>query len=707
MINSKKRTQQLQYFLFSQYLADGIRITVEIVLPVFICAQFGSLEIGFLVSTGALCVSICDGPSPVENKRKSMLYGTMVVSVMSILTGFASGHALPLGLLIVSAAFIFSMFSVYGNLATAIGTAGLLVMILRMDLLLPPELVVAESVLILFGGIWYMLIALFFYHFAPFRPAQRTLGECIHETARYLFTKSTLYDPATSLEEQYRLLIAQQVIVNEKQDAVRDLLFNVTELPDDPGKTGHMLVLIFSELMDLYEQIMATWYNYSVLRERFGGTGILETISAMITRLAGELDRLGLAIQSNTTFRREIDIRKDLEELRTVINSLPEDGLNKIILRKILVNFRALTDHFESIQKYYRKEDLGKKKLHADLKRFVTPQQYDLQLLKDNFRKDSAIFRHAIRMTITCAAGFIISKSISTGHHSYWILLTIIVILKPGFSFTKQRNIERIIGTIGGGLAGVALLYFITDKAALFVLIVLFMIGTYTFQRLNYIVMVIFTTPYVLLLFQLLGMGSFELVQERLLDTLIASALAFAASYLLFPQWESGKVAGYMLEVLKANLNYLIQLHALIAGKNIPLLEYKLARKDLFVHMANLSAAFRRMLSEPKTTQRHKKEIFEFVILNNVLSSNIASVADSLRRENAEIFNEDSLQTIQRAIAMLEGSVRLLTPAHLEKSRIRMEVKVPGKPDVNLQEQLEFIQKVSADISKVTRVIAA
>ena len=145
-------------------------------------------------------------------------------------------------------------------------------------------------------------------------------------------------------------------------------------------------------------------------------------------------------------------------------------------------------------------------------------------------------------MMITCGAGYVIGKLLPYSHYSYWILLTIIIILKPGFSLTKQRNFERFTGTIAGGLIGLLILAFIHDRSVLFTLIVFFMIGTYTFQRLNYIVMVIFMTPYILIFFNFLGMGFVNVAEERLLDTGIASLLAFLASYLLFPHWESSQL---------------------------------------------------------------------------------------------------------------------------------------------------------------------
>src|SRR5690606_25555036 len=107
---------------------------------------------------------------------------------------------------------------------------------------------------------------------------------------------------------------------------------------------------------------------------------------------------------------------------------------------------------------------------------------------------------------------------------------------------------------------------FVDDPNILFGLIVFFMIGTYTFVRLNYIVMVIFLTPYVLILFHFLGLSVVDVAGERLADTAIASLLAFLASYFLFPHWESSNITGHMAGVLKANFHFLRILKSLFYG---------------------------------------------------------------------------------------------------------------------------------------------
>ena len=704
------RSQHIRYFLFSQYLADGVRTTLEIILPVIICAQFGRMDIGFSIALGALCVSISDAPGPVEHKRNGMLYCNLFVFIMALLTGFVNGNMILMGSLILFATFFFTMFSVYGARAASVGTAALLVMIFRLSDVMLPMAVLQDSLLILSGGIWYMLVALLFFRFTPYRPAQRSLGECIHETAKYLRIKAALYDTGINLEDEYRKLVEQQIVVNEKQDAVRELLYKNRELTKESTTSGKILILTFSDLMDLYEQITATWYNYESLRERFAHTGILQDVSAVINKISDELDNIGLAIQSNNIYKKQYELIPELDKLKAKIDALTETNSSKLVLKKILVNLRNLGERVDELMNYFRTGKHLKRKLYSDndYARFVSHQQIDLSLFRNNMHLESSVFRHSLRMMLTCVVGFLITKLISTGHHSYWVLLTTIVILKPGFGLTKQRNTERLIGTIAGGLLGVLILLFIHDRNVLFGLIAFFMLGTYTYQRLNYQVMVIFTTPYVIILFYLLGMGSLNIVQERLLDTGIACVLAFMANYFLFPHWEFRHFKNYMLSALKANIGYLVKLRDMPFGRKVPSIEYKLVRKELYVSIANLSAAFHRMLSEPKSKQQDSKKVYRFVVLNNVLSSNVAGLSSGLNESGLVSWPTENFRQLQRAIKNLEAVLQKIDPGYLPADTNPVVTNITAGnqlPDKHLTSQLEFIIKISIDIGKVANEI--
>ena len=705
-----ERTQQIRYFFFSQYLADGIRVTLEIIIPTIIFSFLGDIETGIIISLGAVCVSVSDGPGPVAHKRNGMLYCNIFVFVMALATGFLNTNMLSLGILILISTFLFTMFSVYGNRAGSIGAAALLIMILRMTTEVPATEVLKESLLILAGGVWYMIIALLFYRLSPYRPAQRSLGDCINETANYLLVKSEMYDPTSDLKAEYRKLLDQQVIVNEKQDAVRELLFKNRTILKESTHYGRVLVLTFVDVVDLFEQIMATWYDYTLLREKYKSTGILEEVNVIVKKIAGEMKNIADAIHANDSYKKKFELIPALDKLKGKIDALSDTG-STIMLKKILVNLRNLGEKVDEILKYFNEDLSGNRKMHSgkDYSRFVTHQKINGVVLRNNLTFESSIFRHSLRMMITCGVGFAIAKLISTGHHSYWILMTIIIILKPGFSLTKEKNFDRLIGTIGGGVVGLLILGFIHNQNVLFALIIFFMIGTYTFVRLNYIVMVIFLTPFVLILFHLLGLGVVNITGERLADTAIASLLAFLASYFLFPHWESMQLQGYMASVLKANIHYLQKLKELLFGNKISTLDYKLVRKELFVSTANLSAALHRMLSEPKSKQLHRKEIYEFVVLNHVLSSNVASLTETMANDEQTAFKE-LLVRVKRSIQILEKSLGQLDKSYIPNDP---EIQPPfllnkdKHPDSQLTEQLNFIYKITEDIGKLTKVIAA
>ncbi|RAU82040.1 FUSC family protein [Pontibacter arcticus] len=705
------QTREIRHFFFSQYFSDGLRITLGILLPSLVFAHFNEFQTGLTLSLGALCVSITDTPGPVLHKRNAMLLCSLLIFVIAMLTGFARLYVWLLGLEVLLLSFLFSMFLVYGNRAAALGTSGLLVMILMMDTALTPAEVPGYSALIMAGGVWYAVLSLLFFQIRPYLAAQQALGECVHEVAKFLRIKADFYNTHTNLEDDYKKLVAQQVQVSEKQDAVREILFKTRVVVKESTHASRALLLTFVDLMDLYEQILANAFDYAMIRERFGNTGILPDVASHIRAVANELDNIGFAIQSNTRYRSLPNLNAQLDELKQKIDALERQGNtgSLLVLKKIMVNLRSLTQHLHAIMGFLNAgpaNPLNKPNM-LDYDRFVSHQSFDIKKIRENLTFNSSIFKHSFRVALVCFFGFLLTKFLAYGPHSYWVLLTIIVILKPGFSLTKQRNYERIVGTLIGGLIGVLVLAFVKDKTAQFILLLFLMVGTYSFQRVNYTISVIFMTPFVLILFSFMGVGGIDLVQERIVDTFIGAGIAFSASYFLFPSWESQLIKGFMQHVLKANSDYLWRIGELMTGKEDNILEYKLARKEVYVSSANLSAAFQRMLSEPRSKQWRSKEVHKFRVLTHVLSSSMAALGASVQERPSGVYAPDMLRSVRRSLHLLSESINALNPAaksaHLVKLLPEMADQVVTIPeDAALQEHLDFIQKISSDILKVT-----
>ncbi len=426
--------------------------------------------------------------------------------------------------------------------------------------------------------------------------------------------------------------------------------------------------------------------------------------------MADEVDNIAYMVLTNTRRRRKRYFNTSLEQLKSRIDEIGEDAsTSNLALKKILINLRDLNDRITSIYNYYHSkssEMLMGNNADIEYSKFVTNQEYSPNIFFNNFSFTSSAFKHAVRVSLVCLVGFITARTIAMGHHSYWVLLTIIVILKPGFSLSKQRNYQRLIGTIGGGIIGILILMLIKDKTIEFIVLIVLMMGTYSFLRLNYVVSVIFMTPYVLILFKLLGVGM--VVDERIIDTLIGSTIAFIASYLIFPTWEFEQIQDNLKNVITANVNYLSKIAESIWGTEVSTIEYKLARKDVFVKSANLSAAFERMTSEPKSKQRKIKEIHKFVVLNHILSSNIANIALDISTKGIHKTSPENLKLIKKSIAVLNdcnkklgGTVVTLDIPKMPSIDSENDQKASAD-DLLLQEQFGFINKISNDIARVT-----
>ena len=701
----QKDLREVRHFFYSQAFADGLRASLVILTPALLGYYIGYFDAGLTISIGAMANSLTDAPGPLIQRRNGMLYCACFAFIVVIITAFARGHTFTMALEIVVITFFFSMFTVYGNRATSVGNVAILVMILTMDVPLENSEVLPYAFRIFLGGMFYMAVSLALHFLRPYRIGQRVFGECIREIATYLSIRADFYNPETDLDDGYRKLFQQQVVVNEKQDAVREIFFKTRQIVEESTVEGRKLVYSFVETVDLFEDITASYYDYELLRKQFRHTGALELIGQTLKKIVRELDQIGLSMQSNSGFTAGFDYGEEVRSLKQAIDSIQDP--NKLVLRKIIVNIRNLLADLSAISEYFGTKVRGKKS-PLDHAHFVSHQSLDPKIIVDNLSLKSSVFRHAVRVSLACLAGFVIAKLISYGHHSYWILLTISFILKPAFSLTKQRNIERMIGTLIGGGIGVLILVFIPDRTAQFVFLVLFMIGTYSFMRVQYLVMVIFATPYILILLSFLGSAFKDVATERILDTLIGGAIAFLISYFLFPSWESEQIRTYMQGILRANATYLAKTLEALTGQKVGMLEYKLARKDVYLNSANLSAAFQRMLSEPKSKQTAQKQIHQFVVMNHILFSNIATITTTLLAQEPRSYPKEMVHQARKAYVKIRESADRFDPEKTSEptSYGHGSPEPPSTPDeILMLQQLQFITKLSNDLEKTTTAI--
>jgi uncharacterized membrane protein YccC len=162
-----------------------------------------------------------------------------------------------------------------------------------------------------------------------------------------------------------------------------------------------------------------------------------------------------------------------------------------------------------------------------------------------------------------------------------------------------------------------------------------------------------------------------------------------------------------MREVLVANYNYLHHVAEVLAGNKTDIVHYKLARKEVYVSSANIGSAFQRMLSEPKSKQQNIKEYYNFVVLNHMLSSYIATLVTNLQQANLFEADSNHIKLIRKSLYSLADVIKKMDSPdfkELEMSLIQISQEaIQTSESKLLTEQLELIYKLVLDIQKISQ----
>ncbi len=637
----------LRKYLGSQNLYTSLRLTAAALLPSVVLYHFDLLAGAIVVPLGAIFTGLTDSPGPVHHRRNGLIFSIVLNFIVIVFTG-ALHRVVPLVVAAIALlGVLFSLFSVYGTRAGSIGLNALLIFIFNIDgHLLATGTALHEALLFAAGGIWYASLAFVLHKLRPYKLMQQMLGECIIEIANYLETKAKFYDEGPDYTALHNELIQYQIKIRQMQEDLRELLFKTRSIVEESTTRGRVLMSVFLDSIDLMERIMTSQYDYTELHQRFANTNILGKIKHNIDVLAGELHETGLALQGGYAASKDVHLDALQEEAMDAFFELRKKHLNEntvddfIALRQILYSLQDITERIKRlrISTCFDSKANADFKNDVDLNQFITRSDLDPRLLITNLTLQSSSFRHGVRLTAGLLAGYLVSLFFPIGH-SYWILFTIAVIIKPSYSVTRKRNWQRLGGTLVGAALGFGLLYAVHNFTALFFIVIAAMVIAYSFLKVNYFISSAGITLYVLLSFDFLSTaGVHHALNDRVIDTLIGSAIAWLAAIVVLPKWEHEQIDSDLQKAIEANRGYFTTVANAFLGKPSDVTTFKLHRKNAFIALANLSDTFNRMLSEPKNRQVKLSHYHQFVASSHTLTSYIASLsyyADRLARHYA------------------------------------------------------------------------
>ena len=631
-------SSELKKFLTSQYIYSGARIALAIVIPSIILAQFGLLKEYFLFPLGTSFVGLTDQPGPYVRRRNTLLLSVFSFFFIALFASLLKEFPIAVYLEIIIYGFFFSMIGVYGLRLAVFGSIALVVLSIFIDGHLTGDNILKSSIIFFLGCLWFFIVFLIVSKLQPYKLASQVVGENYLELADYLRIKANYYTKKPDFDGLLHQLISQQIKIKNLQEDTREIVFKTRQIVNESTTQSRILMLMFLNSFDLFDKLLTSENDYKRMNQVFGDTTLLNKIHNYLLHMANEITNLGISLQSGLTYRQNTDFDAELKIIyddffdhrsQRFSSETLEDFM---MIRQVLMRITEITDEVKTILTVHSQDKKLAKSLSSglDYSKFLPKEEkMNLKVLFSNFSLDSGHFRHATRVTIALLIGYIVSRFEILGiGHSYWILITIIAILKPAYATTKHRNLLRLFGTIAGGVIAYFILYFVKDPAAILVILLLSMILCFSFLKSKYFWAVLFMTIYIFLSFNFLRPGNVNIIfKDRIVDTLIGGAVTFLVAYFILPVWEHTQNLDLMKKSSKSNLGYFRVVMDHFIKKDTGDQDFRMNRKNAIIDLANLSDNFQRMISDPKNQQRKLETVHQFVTTTHLITAYTASLS--------------------------------------------------------------------------------
>jgi uncharacterized membrane protein (TIGR01666 family) len=658
---------EIRKFADSIHFTNALKVTIAAVIPVVLFSFLGRFEMGFAIAIGAFFTYPSDIPSNLKHKINGILVTTFLVSGINLVVNIVYPYSWIFYPFLALLIFLIAMISVYGQRATMVSFSCLIAVSLAFSSINTGWAMIQHSGLILAGGLFYLLISLIFHYIRPNRYIELQIAECIKLTAKYLKLRGDLWtlnaDKKAITEKQLHL----QVELNTIHQNIREVLISSHTTSGSSNQNRKML-LVFISLVEILELALSTAFDHDKLHQKFDDhPKVLLTYQRLAYNLAASLRQLSKSVKKRTKYISRHTLLNDLNSLQLAIADYKNDlGKNDasegvFMLTTMLQYAEKQVEKIKIVERAFTLAFNPKdfKGIDKDLEKFLTPQYYPLSTLTENLSFSSTIFRHSLRLTITLMVGFIIGNFLPF-QNVYWILLTIIVIMRPGYGLTKERSYHRIIGTVLGGLVAFGILFLVKDNIIISILSILCMLLGFSFTQINYKVSATFVTMYVVFIYGIITPNIADLVQYRILDTVVGAVLAFLANHFLWPSWEFLNIPIYLEKSIKANQNYLKEISLFYNKKGSVPTSYRLARKNAFIEIGNLMASFQRMVQEPKSKQKQLPQVYKLAILNHSLLSSSASLGTYIQSHKTTSASEAFNVVVDTVIKNLDNAIALL-----------------------------------------------
>lgn len=513
------------------------------------------------------------------------------------------------------------------------------------------------------GALWYGLTSIVFFIIRPTLPLQEKISTIFKDISVLLHTKACLFDPDNIDNVESLLFELSQKntqVVNSLNQAKNSLLTRLKA--SRVNNTSIYWLNLYYFAQDMHEQVTSNYLHYEKIHQNFSRSDLIFRIQKNMHLQAVACRDLSQAILHHQVYQPSLEATAALKNLEDSMQDWVQqhpDNIEVKNLELILNNLKSVHEQFAQLQ-FSQNIEHHAAEQHQDhlnlLDDDIQGAQDFILKIKQQLSPQSALFRHAVRLAVVFAIGYVISL-LPFAQNGYWILLTSLFVCQITYFATKSRLKLRTIGTLLGVLLGVPILYFVPSVEGQLIITVICGVYFFYLRQKKYALATVMATLMVLLIFNLKGAG-FSIIVPRIMDTLIGCAIAWLAVNFIWPDWNFRNISNNIKKSSQATLQYLhlvIQQYHHGREQN---LAYRTTRRAAHNAQIELSNMISSLSTEPQPNQELIQHAFRYL----VYSHSQLSYVSALGHQREKIEDPKALELLDRIENLLNQTLLQQVP---------------------------------------------
>jgi uncharacterized membrane protein YccC len=703
----KKLSEKLVLLARQMDWFRGLRAAVALCTPLVIGDFTGFQDLGW-AALGGFEATLADTGGPYRTRLAS-LATLSIGGAAGLFLGSVAGRSVVWAFPVtVAFCFFWSYLSVLGQ---PFSSAGLLVQVIYICGFGAPQAhwstALKWTVILFFGGVWAAVLSLLLWPLDAFRPARIAVADCYKELASFLGSvydlahreQTHLRKPTASLwhrlaqHHQYRI---RRAIERGWQTVAAVRAENQADSP----RTRQLVVLLehadllIARTVALAEHLETRASGDNSCFQR-GLATLADLRSAELWIASLLMKRGGLTAAHARAKWSEMD-RLPHYLASCIDSSNPDD---RFLLAQVTESASVLESSIDSASQLRIGESpvatasettpAATHSAHADQRLRKSRQRPNLDLLAANLNFSSLTFRHALRVALVCGLDVLLILLFKIDH-GYWLLLTSLIVLQPHVSGTLRRGLERIGGTVGGGILAAVLA--VALHSQLIIAAVLFPLALLSLavMPVSYAAFAFFLTPAFVLAW-LPYSGDWQLALIRVANTFAGAIIAILAMIFLFPIYERDRASAFLRASLAADRRYLEQLMEAWRSGSPSMHSLANARRRTGLAHNDTEESLGRLLAESwprRVPLAHFAATFVTYLRRFAQSvTTLTTLADETEWKQSPLV-QTRLEVVQRRMLWLENQFDPATPEPKPWPASDLDFLEPASPDFHPGERI-------------------